>query len=182
MFRSGDGEHIGGVGFGDDQYPNMYHFHSDMSIYGNGSTTMNRDPYIPIENEEMGRDWASNEFDSTEATMHCAQKIYPYHNVYDTCDPFMRKDYYLDSRLPQVCNKLNAACNKLNATCMRENLMTNFPTFHSQDPMVAGLTAAMPIAPMMHNNIYLIVIFFILLVSIIYMQHVQIMHLTKNHT
>lgn len=162
MFRSGDDEIIGGVGFGDDQYPNMYHFHSDMSIYGDGSTTMNRDPYIPIENEEMGRDWASNEFDSTDATMHRAQKIYPYHNVYDTCDPFMRKDYYLDSRLPAAC----------------EHLMTNFPTFHSQDPMIAARSTA-PLA--IHNNIYLIVIFFILLVSIIYMQHVQIMHLTKNH-
>jgi hypothetical protein len=167
MYRATEGEILGGISFGDDdKYPASSYYHTDMSIYGNGSTSMDRDPYIPIENEDMGRDWAANEFDSTMP----AQKIYPYHDVYDTCDPFMRKDYYLDSKLPRKCAK----------KCARERLMTNMPSFHSHDPMCGEPPRKSRDAFGLLNKNNIIIMFFILLLTIVYLQHVEIMELVSK--
>src|SRR5271156_4384795 len=104
-----DNEIMGGVGYGDDQFSSPYH--SNFSIYSNGpfdaegncdgggsscrSSRFNRNPYIPIENENMGRDWEDANYDATDP---CASKVYPYRNVFDPTDLMIRKDYYLDEQ------------------------------------------------------------------------------------
>jgi hypothetical protein len=59
------GEIAGGVGFGTDEYPSEYQYYNDFDIIGNGSTTYNRDPYIPIENEPIGYGYAAKNFESS---------------------------------------------------------------------------------------------------------------------
>jgi hypothetical protein len=60
-----DTEIMGGVGFGFDEYPSSYDHHTDFSLLSNGSRTLNQDPYLPIENEPMGRKYDSSNFDSS---------------------------------------------------------------------------------------------------------------------
>lgn len=117
-----------GIGFGNDEYNYDSNF---FPLF---------DPYIPIEQEEMGRNWNANEFDSSEQTI----KQYPYHNIYDKNDPMRKKDYYLD-----------------NSDTVREYLFTNTPTFHATEPF----SAAGYNVPMEYFMIF-VVLFLILLLII----------------
>jgi hypothetical protein len=66
MFRNvTDGDISGGVSFANDSFPSEYRYYNDFDILGNGSTTYNRDPYIPIENEPMGYGYAAKNFESS---------------------------------------------------------------------------------------------------------------------
>jgi hypothetical protein len=95
-------------------------YHTDFSLYSDGANNYSggafRDPYIPIENEQMGRDWDAKENDSSDPT---TQKIYPYHNIYSMNDPLRKNDYYLD-----------------NSPAVREYLFSNMPSFHQTEPYV----------------------------------------------
>jgi hypothetical protein len=111
MYSPTEAEIIG-IGFGSDEYPSSYH--TDFTLYSNGSGPLNKDPYIPIEQEEMGRNWDSNEYNSSDPN---AVRPYDYYNIYDTKDPMRVNDYYLDRK---------------------EHLMTNFPTFHATEPFISN--------------------------------------------
>jgi hypothetical protein len=69
-----DAEIMGGIGFGNDEFPASYIHHTDFSFLSNGSNSMNRDPYIPIENEPMGRAYSEYNFNSSEPSI----TPYPY--------------------------------------------------------------------------------------------------------
>jgi hypothetical protein len=93
MYSSPDSE-IFGDGFGDD--------YADFSPYV--------DPYIPIEQEKMGRDWDENEFDSSDPDRI---KVYNYRDIYNE----KSAPYYLD-----------------NSDTVREYLFSNVPSYHATEP------------------------------------------------
>jgi hypothetical protein len=206
MFDPSDGEIMGGLGFGDDEYPSSYNYHTDFSLYSNGSGPLNKDPYLPIENEKMGRDWASSEFGSSDPK---STNPYEYRDVYTPKDFMLRDDYYLDSpnaprsKNGKPFNNISPMPSRAkidNSATVKEYLMTNFPTFHSIDPMTgepaatgaAGGTvvARVPngscqrkpqIQPGTSNYVFMIfiVMVFVLLIIMSYLQHTQIIKLYK---
>jgi len=106
MFSPSESE-IGGTGFNGNEYS----FDPYFMLDSNDNSATN--PYIPIEQELMGRNWGASEFDSSLP----AKQPYPYRDIYSMKDPMRLNDYYLD-----------------NSSGVKEYLFTNNPTFHATEP------------------------------------------------
>jgi hypothetical protein len=157
-----DTEIMGGIGYGEDEYQSQYH--TDTTLYSNGPR--NHDPYLPILNENMGRDWAPSEFLGSFVPRGRGtdemRNNYPYRDIYTMSDPLRRNDYYL-RQLPNA----------------PEHLMTNFPTFHSRDPMTAAPSPTPSVfnIPFVMSNDILIVILLIFVIVLAFFQSLQNLYL-----
>ena len=71
-----DNEVMGGIGIGDDQFDGSYMSEglTDHSIYNYGKPL---DPYSPIQNEPMGRDFNPNNFNSSNPRVRSNYKYNP---------------------------------------------------------------------------------------------------------
>jgi hypothetical protein len=76
MSYFGSADISGGVSFGNDYYDSIRTDGelTDMSVYGGGAKL---DPYLPIENEPMGRDYAPNNFNSSDPSVKSNYKYNP---------------------------------------------------------------------------------------------------------
>jgi hypothetical protein len=150
MFYSpNDSELIGDIGLGYDQYP----YYSPDVFNMNFSTAdlpKKPVPYTPIENEVMGNQGTrrinNNYGDSTYMDV-------PRKNLRRDLEPYPYRDVYV---IPQ-----------------KENIMTNFPTFHSFDPFTSA--PFKPFKPI--NSDFLIMVLFIILIIICILQSMQINNL-----
>ena len=76
MSYFGDNEVMGGIAIGDDEYDNSYLSDGmmDMSVYHFGEPL---DPYSPIQNEPMGRDYNPNNFNSSNPAVKSNYRYNP---------------------------------------------------------------------------------------------------------
>jgi hypothetical protein len=142
MASINDIEIAGGFGYGYDQWPSDFDFHTSYSLYSNGAS--DRNPYLPIENEKMGKDWGASEFDASDPEV---KTIYPYHDVYNdqglwNAGGALGDRNYMAERVYVGQRPVARARERFEApTKIPINIdSTNSPVFYSADPMVGGPT------------------------------------------
>jgi hypothetical protein len=191
---AGNGDLVGGVGgYTQDDYPSDYNFHSELTLYSNGSTPLERDPYLPIGNEEMGRGWKASNFESIDG-----EQVYQYDNIYKLSDPMRRNDYYLGSTgrqtsiaptsMPEHFSSRSAPEHFASTPQVEQNpmtldrpLMTNVPTFHSRDPFSTAPHENWQsyYANLSRSNNQLYLIFFVMLAMFVIVSCVQNAQINK---
>lgn len=164
MSRLSEAEIMGGVGFGDDEYPSSFYHHSDFSLLGNGSSTLNRDPYLPIENEPMGRKYDRTDFESSYPTV----QRYPYSPAK------MQEERYgvpmrLDGKGADYAAMARANASTVSKVMQREKMCSAPPAGAAQMAFAGQNTQGM-------FMIFMIFIF-LLMVVLAYLQNLQIQKL-----
>jgi magnesium-transporting ATPase (P-type) len=132
MRAANDIEIMGGVGFGEElysPYTNFNDFNSPSKILGKPPT----DPYLPIRNEPMGRDYHSNNYEGSEEILDPSVKKderYNYHHPrFKTIDEKIMENRLIEENAKTISEHFNDAKEKVVQMTMGDLLSVLFIVF-----------------------------------------------------